>query len=532
MYLKKVVYPFIVKINSLIAQPKAMKLTKVLIFLAFAVLIVNTAWLSDDIMLSFRQIWNASHGYGYTWNYDQRVQVFTHPAWALLLTAIVFITKELYFTTLVLSIALSLGSIFILFKHNSLLLAKNKASNKTSIGTFFIFSLLFSISYISYTSSGLENPLSYLLIGLYIYLSLKWESKQQVRYTTILLTLAALLFLNRFDYVLLLLPLVIHLIRSRLGFLHTLKASMLGAILVLAWFVFSIIYFGAPLPNTFYAKLEAGYPFFEVLTRGAKYFEASIFRDTTAMILIILGIIAGFRSKQGLYRALSIGIILYLLYILRMGGDFMLGRFFAILVYISIFNITSFAAISHKAKIRQKLIIAFSIICIYIPISLPLLDARPFYLHTANERKYYYKEYGLLSRYRKWPKMQTNSSKPPEKYKVLCGGIGARALQNGANQYFIDNCALADAFLSRLPAVQYPHWRIGHHYRRIPVGYGEYLTKQKEIERVELRPLLHDVTELVSGDLFSRKRWKAIIRINITKPYHYDKEFFQRYDPP
>lgn len=37
--------------------------------------------------------------------------------------------------------------------------------------------------------------------------------------------------------------------------------------------------------------------------------------------------------------------------------------------------------------------------------------------------------------------------------------------------HYIDNCALADPLLARLPAKKYPRWRISHFVRRLSTDY-------------------------------------------------------------
>src|SRR5258708_3012383 len=72
----------------------------------FLFLIARDSWLSDDAYITFRTVDNFIHGYGLTWNVDERVQVYTHPLWMLLISAVSFCTHELYYSVLVLSVTL------------------------------------------------------------------------------------------------------------------------------------------------------------------------------------------------------------------------------------------------------------------------------------------------------------------------------------------------------------------------------------------------------------------------------------------
>lgn len=75
---------------------------------AFAALVIRNAWLSDDAYITFRTVDNFVNGYGLTWNVAERVQTYTHPLWMFLVAAVYAVTREIFFTSLILSIVLSL----------------------------------------------------------------------------------------------------------------------------------------------------------------------------------------------------------------------------------------------------------------------------------------------------------------------------------------------------------------------------------------------------------------------------------------
>ena len=58
-----------------------------LVVLVFLAVLVRTAWISDDGLISLRTVMNVTHGHGLTFNIGERVQTFTHPLWLALLTA-------------------------------------------------------------------------------------------------------------------------------------------------------------------------------------------------------------------------------------------------------------------------------------------------------------------------------------------------------------------------------------------------------------------------------------------------------------
>ena len=298
-----------------------------------------TAWVGDDAQITFRQVWNFIHGDGMTFNYGQRVQAFTHPTWFLLLSGLVFVTRELFLTTIAASIALSLAAVALLL---ALEWRAELKSGKARLPLLTPVMLLpFSIAFCDYMTSGLENPLSYFLVGLLLWLvSLPAagadNNGKHRRWGFLAL---ALLVLTRFDYAALFLPLVLWLAAGSFaatGLRGVWREVWPGAALLFGWLLFALIYFGAPLPNTFYAKMLAGYPTIEYIERGLTYFQVTAQRDPATLLIIAAGLIASFIVRTPLLFALAAGQLLYLGFILYAGGDFMQGRFFAVPVFLAV----------------------------------------------------------------------------------------------------------------------------------------------------------------------------------------------------
>ena len=76
----------------------------------FALVVLKTAWLADDALITLRVAANWLQGFGPVWNVGERVQVYTHPLWLLVLAAASGVTQEYYFTTLAVSLALALAT--------------------------------------------------------------------------------------------------------------------------------------------------------------------------------------------------------------------------------------------------------------------------------------------------------------------------------------------------------------------------------------------------------------------------------------
>ena len=124
----------------------------------FAIVMFRTAWICDDAYITLRTADNFVHGYGLRWNIADRVQTYTHPLWLFLLSAVYFVTRESFLSTIFVSMAVSLGTI--------LLLGLRIAASRTGalVG---IVILTLSMAFMDYSTSGLENPMTHLLLALF-----------------------------------------------------------------------------------------------------------------------------------------------------------------------------------------------------------------------------------------------------------------------------------------------------------------------------------------------------------------------------
>ena len=200
---------------------------RIFVALIFLYTVLFSSWIGDDAAITFRQIWNFVTGNGIVFNYESRVQVFTHPLWFIVLSGFVKITGELYLTTSIISIVFSMLSVLILLsiEFNS----KNDRVLLIPITSF----LLFSWSFVDYMTSGLENPLSYFLTSLLLltFTSINWRN-----YYSFIFFLISLLVLNRIDYVIIFFPLAIYLAFSTKNISYLIKSIMPGSLVLILWF--------------------------------------------------------------------------------------------------------------------------------------------------------------------------------------------------------------------------------------------------------------------------------------------------------
>ena len=280
----------------------------------YAFVFLKNAWVSDDAYILFRSLDQLLDGNGPRWNPHERVQVFTCPLWYGLLATLGWFSRDHYLHAILLSAACNLVVLWRLFQLLPTPLHRLLA----------VVLLTFSQAYFDFTSSGLENPLAYALLASIARYCLLDDLPPASRHQRLLFA-TGLLLITRHDLLWLVLPLV----------LHTLRVSprrQTGFILLLlplvAWTVFSLVYYGFPFPNTAYAKLAAVVPRATFLQHGMTYFHVSLLRDLPSISVLVIGTVLGL-CHRGASRLLTAGILLHVIYIVWIGGDFMRGRFFS-----------------------------------------------------------------------------------------------------------------------------------------------------------------------------------------------------------
>jgi arabinofuranosyltransferase len=482
--------------------------------LAAAVMLLGTAWIGDDAFITLRVIDNFVNGFGLRYNIIERVQVFTHPLWLFFLTPFYALTREAMVTTMLVSIILSLGALWLL---------ATRIARNVEYGCLLVLAALASRALCQYSTSGLENPLTFLLLALFV-----WQLDRSGR-SWIPAGIAGLLLLNRLDLVVLVGPIMAYMLFRAHG-VDRFKSAVAFMFPALAWMIFSIIYYGAPLPNTAYAKLGTGYGTETLILRGLDYTKDFVLNDPLLALIIGKVVFDTVRSRNWPTTLLGIGIILYVAYIIVIGGDFMSGRFFAPPGFLALCLLAKMPAPQWLMK-RKKAVFLISVgllgvLLVARVMEQPLLETDIPSNGIADERSFYYQYNGLLPVLKGWVATGSEPVHPwgrrgasfkaeaqSDGMPIVIGKVaGMAGYYAGPTVHILDQLALADAFLARLPAI--PESRVGHYQRDIPPGYDDTVLDDVPTTKVEgLRPLLNDVMLATRAPLFAEGRWGAIWRL-------------------
>jgi arabinofuranosyltransferase len=490
----------------------------------YAIILYMTAWLSDDSYITLRSVDNFVNGLGPVWNPAERVQVFTHPLWYLVLSAVYFFTKEAFFTTLAISLVISVTA-FGLFAFVS----------KRSMALFISLSILmFSNAYVDYSTSGLENPLTHLLLFCFIFCYL--QEKPNV---LLLSGIAGLVMFNRMDLILLFIPALLWLFIQAPSW-KTIYIFIVGFTPFILWEVFATFYYGFPFPNTAYAKLNVQLPVQEILQQGIWYFANSLRIDPITLIVILTGIFLAIRSRSVKITALVLGSVLYLLYIVWIGGDFMSGRFFSSPLLISVLLLHHSLGKSplKSGHLVTMLVFVFllkswsllvnpSFLNIQNRASFDLIDSHG----IADEQTIYVSQAGLMGA--SFNETQPRAEHVQEGIEHQKQGphvfadinIGYLGFFVGPEVHIIDQYGLADPLLARIPFTG-GEWRPGHFFTALPKGYLETVIQEKNVITNPALAEYYDVLRLVTrGDLYNRNRLIAIWKFNSGQYNHLMDEY-------
>jgi arabinofuranosyltransferase len=490
--------------------------------LVFTYVFLANSWIGDDAFITFRVVDNFVHGYGLTFNPEERVQAYTHPLWMLLLSAAYVATSDLFYTTLAISYGLCVAALGIIF---------------TSLRGVWRSALLFGVllsskAFVDYTSSGLEYPLSFLLLAVFYSRFFRWPQTAPVSPRALVTFggLASLAFLNRSDSILLYLgPLAYLAWRAwpahRLGLAKYFAIAFAPAAL---WLMFSLVYYGFPFPNTYYAKVAIGIPRILQLRQGLAYVANSINYDPITLGLVVLAAAMAVRLRRLPEVAAAGSALLYVLFTISVGGDFMSGRFFAMPLLVSAIAFVRTIPGHRAAAALGAALVAYNVMTPLAPIKTRasydgawpwrqqngIKDERGHYHQITNVL--FYAPFRTLPDHQ-WFREGISFRNSPEKVSVQ-GSIGFFGFNAGPAKYVVDRNALSDPLLARLPVSEslYFEFFAGHFFRELPEGY---LESRREGKNLIVDPLIHDyygkLLNVAAGPIFTRERARDIWDLNL-----------------
>ncbi|MGP3910561.1 hypothetical protein [Nonomuraea sp. 10N515B] len=277
-------------------------------------------WISDDGLIAVRTVQQLLSGHGPVFNIGERVEANTSTAWTYLIALISWLTQgDVAYVSVLLGLVCTVGAVT--FAVVGAMLLHGGSRWFLPAGVLVVLALP---PFWEYATSGLETGLAFLWISVSWWLLVRAASGGPVRPLVFVLGLAPL-------------------VRPELALVYPI---FFGALLVLRWpgwwsaarwfamslalpaayQIFRMGYYGLLVPNTALAK-EAGEARW---ARGLLYAGDTVltYQLVGPLLAVIPLSLWAFRTRRDLIVSMAplLAGILMLLYVLRVGGDFMHGR--------------------------------------------------------------------------------------------------------------------------------------------------------------------------------------------------------------
>jgi len=496
------------------------------LLLLLYVLVVN-AWVVDDAYITFRTIDNFLHGYGLRWNVAERVQSYTHPLWMFLMAGTAWMAGEMFYSSIALSAAVSLGAV--------LVAATAVSRDAPWKAPLLVLALLSCKAVVDYMSSGLETPLAYLIAAGFAMAMFSAGSGESKLAWAVLC--GSLSFVTRPDSIVVYAPAIAYFIWTT----RRVRPVVVASLPLTSWLAFSLIYYGFPLPNTAYAKsLGTEFPAGWMLRRGVEYTVNSLTWDTAAHVMLVAAALLALTQRRA--RLVMAGALLYVAFVIGSLGSatHMSGRHFAIPLFLAI---VVFVHLIDSRKVGLAASCALAAFIAWSPVS-PLKFGTSAYVPYAQDwdhidAKYFvYTEGGALINWRPGRRLPDHNwyrlgelmresdeqvfvgVAAPQFYGETFGeATGYAGFAAGPDKFIIDVVGLNDPLLARLPSKvpqSYDGWKSGHFHREVPDGYVESVKfNANMIEDPKIQNLYGAIRTITRGRIWSWRRFAEIVRMNL-----------------
>jgi hypothetical protein len=364
---------------------------------------VELAWLSDDAYISFRYSRNWVEGNGLVYNPGERVEGYTNFLW----TTLIAIALRLGVGAEHASIALSFASFAGVIALTTLLLKRMNLGGRPPMVSLAGIVLATNYTFASYGTSGLETMAATFLVLLAV------ERADSGAFVTAGVAAIAATMMHP-DHAL---------------FYATLGATILlfpkdrwrNIVRYAAPFVFIFIpyyllrwrYYGDFFPNTYYAK-----------SGGAAYYsQGAVYLWVSGLAAGVLAVVPFALWGAYLYRRHLVArfalfaVPSYLLYVAKIGGDFMLGRLLcAILPYLLLLAELAVRRLALRRRDWPFAVVGLASLALAV---VPNGVVKPWekYLHIADERTVY--------RLKKWQPIEVDTGFTQQAQAILNAYKGA-----------------------------------------------------------------------------------------------------------
>ncbi|MFO0566673.1 MAG: hypothetical protein U0263_13475 [Polyangiaceae bacterium] len=419
----------------------------------------HLAWMGDDAFISFRYAENLARGHGLVFNPGERVEGYTNFLWTVLLAAGIRVGIQ----PIALSVVLSMASFVATMALATRLVERWSPTGPGNLIPISAVVVAANYTLASFATSGLETMLGAALVLACVELASS-ERPLAAGFAATFATMA------HPDHGIFLLSMGIALATTRPGWKKLLRYAAPFALIYLPYFLWRWRYYGDLFPNTYYAK-SADRAYF---SQGWTYVVATVFSASLFGVvpLALAGAIVRFRQLGA--RFFLIAAPLFVAYVAKIGGDFMLGRLFVpLLPLLMVFAECSVRDLFARKNPWLTLVGAPALALVFLP-AIPVTVFKPMekFVWISDERTFYalkgLTEAGVTSHYaaeaKRLRELVVSRGVEP---LIGAGNVGMYGWFSKVK--IVDTLALTDRTVARMPIKK--RMRPGHE----KIGTGAYL---------------------------------------------------------
>lgn len=478
-------------------SPTSALITLALLILLIQQWIISAAYFHngvDDAYISFRYAQNWVAGNGLVFNPGERIEGYTNFLWTILLGLGIGMGLDPLLLSKILGVLSALGVVMLLPPLSRRCPSDNTDRRKTPlVGLLAILFLIADGSFIWWSVSGMETLFFTLLVTVGIMAYLKSLTKGPF-FALIWVVMFYLAALTRPEGLLVFGVTVCHKIIYHWikGERDKIPQALIGLAvfmtLYLPYYTWRYLYYGYPLPNTFYVKVGSGW---HQVARGFQHLSQFIKGHNGYYFFIGFLLISALRYWSTTWCSYLIAcLVSYLAFIVYVGGDWSFGRFFVPLLPI-IYLLIALGLKETYLALRDKLAVSPSMLQ---AISYPLiiLIVAGIYWGSAVRGEYNFVFIiGKADKQRvevgKW--LQQNAS-GTDTVAVL--GAGAIPYYSGLR--CLDSLGLNDLYIAHKPVLNMGQGAAGHEKYD-----ADYILAQRPTFIIEPLPILASRTEFLAS---------------------------------
>lgn len=297
----------------------------IVVLVALTLLAYANRFIHDDAFISFRYAHHLATGKGLVWNPGEKIEGYTNFLWTLLMSLPVHLGKDPVGFSLALGILSFFLSLLFTYKLASLVFDSRNLGLLTTLllGTNYTFS--------AYATGGLETQFQAFLFTAAAYLLLLSISENlwsHARLLLLSLVLAAAMLARPDSAILVAVAIPVaklYLWRENVPRAQKLKKlsllSLPFTVIIGAWVLWKLSYYGDLLPNSYYAKVSSR----TSLGLGARYlglFLLSYWLVPFPFLAFLKLRVASKKPNPAILVPFVL-LVMWFVYVIRVGGDFM-----------------------------------------------------------------------------------------------------------------------------------------------------------------------------------------------------------------